>query len=82
MKAMPVASTIDFGLGAVVELNSGGQSMTVREISGSVIHCEWFKDATLKKASFERHSLRLATKSKTHEGLLDELARLEEMGQL
>jgi uncharacterized protein YodC (DUF2158 family) len=79
---MPAASTIDLELGAVVELNSGGPPMTVREISGSVIHCEWFKDATLKKASFERHSLRLAAKSKTHEERLNELARLEEMGQL
>ena len=80
MTAMPV--TKEFGLGAIVELKSGGPPMTVRRVSGGRIDCEWFKDAILKKATFEFHSLKLAIRAKTHEERLDELARLEEPGEL
>jgi uncharacterized protein YodC (DUF2158 family) len=79
---MPEAVTSEFELGALVELKSGGPPMTVRKTSGSRIDCEWFKDATLRNATFELHSLKLAIKAKTHEERLEELARLEESGEL
>jgi uncharacterized protein YodC (DUF2158 family) len=56
--------------------------MTVRKICGNLIECEWFKEATLKKATFELHSLKPAATRRTHEDLLDELARLEQAGEL
>jgi uncharacterized protein YodC (DUF2158 family) len=79
--AMPEAVTSEFGLGAVVELKSGGPAMTIRKISGGLIDCEWFKDATLRKATFELHSLKRVIRAKTHEERLEELARLEESGE-
>jgi len=56
--------------------------MTVRQISGDLVDCEWFKDASLRKATFERHSLQPATKKMTHEERLDELSRLEAESKL
>ena len=72
----------DLKPGCIVELKSGGPQMTVRQISGALVDCEWFKDASLKKATFERHSLQAPTKKRTHEERLDELKRLEAEGKL
>ena len=52
--------------------------MTVRKISGSRVDCEWFKDATLKKASFEDHSLVVSVRFRTHEDRIAELRKLAE----
>jgi uncharacterized protein YodC (DUF2158 family) len=65
-----------FDVGSVVELKSGGPAMTIREIAGNLVDCEWFKDGNLKSATFERHSLK--RKAKTHEEWLKELSKNDE----
>jgi uncharacterized protein YodC (DUF2158 family) len=46
-----------FEVGDVVKLSSGGPSMTIREVSESEVHCEWFDKATVKSHSFLKSQL-------------------------
>ncbi len=39
--------------GSTVRLNSGGPLMTVREVEGDTVRCDWFdKEGRLRKAEF------------------------------
>lgn len=68
---------MEFNLGDVVRLKSGGPVMTVSAISAraklgaQTVQCEWFNqvDQTyeLKSASFPIHSLKIFQRSKTDE---------------
>ena len=40
-------------IGDVVQLNSGGQKMTVEKLNGSNVDCVWFDGTELKKDSFD-----------------------------
>lgn len=48
---------MQFNLGDVVKLKSGGPSMTVNEISGSQAHCTWFDGAKRSGSWFEMVTL-------------------------
>jgi uncharacterized protein YodC (DUF2158 family) len=78
---MAVDGTAKLEAGAIVELKSGEPPMTVRKISGNLAECEWFKEAILKKATFELHSLKLAAVQRTHEEWLYELSQMEHSGK-
>lgn len=49
----------DFNIGDVVELKSGGPSMTVSELSkdGKMVNCMWFSENTPKKHMFTNETL-------------------------
>ena len=46
--------------GDVVELKSGGPTMTVQAVISGVVHCCWFVETDLKKGTFYPDSLRAA----------------------
>jgi hypothetical protein len=56
--------------------------MTVREVDVCLVHCEWFSDNTLKKASFKPRSLQPSTKVRTYEERLEEATRMLENAEL
>jgi uncharacterized protein YodC (DUF2158 family) len=41
-----------FAVGDVVQLKSGGQSITVEEIKGNDVTCIWFEGPLLKRQTF------------------------------
>jgi hypothetical protein len=52
------------GLGDVVSLKSGDTLMTVRDIDGDNITCEWQVKGVLKSHTFRAHSLEKAPKER------------------
>jgi uncharacterized protein YodC (DUF2158 family) len=47
----------DFSLGDRVQLKSGGPIMTVGEVSGDDLWCQWFAENEVKASSFKRQML-------------------------
>ena len=43
--------------GDVVQLQSGGPDMTIREIADGLVTCEWFDKGMLRKHEFKEASL-------------------------
>ncbi|CAM3715131.1 DUF2158 domain-containing protein [Rouxiella silvae] len=50
--------TVQFNVGDVVVLNSGGPKMTVVNIRGNVIHVVWFFDNTVMNSEFLSDTLK------------------------
>ena len=51
-----------FSVGDVVQLKSGGQTMTVEEVDGKDIACIWFEGTTPKRQTFVAGTLQPYTK--------------------
>lgn len=55
---------VEFTLGDIVQLKSGGPAMTVSSITGDEddtkrgYRCEWFKGASKETAHFQEHTLK------------------------
>jgi uncharacterized protein YodC (DUF2158 family) len=47
-----------FVVGDVVQLKSGGQSMTVEEVAGDDISCVWFEGKNLQRQTFGAGTLK------------------------
>lgn len=47
-----------FSVGDVVQLKSGGQTMTVEEVDGNDISCVWFESTTPKRQQFVAGTLK------------------------
>lgn len=48
-----------FKPGDIVQLNSGGPSMTISELKDGKYWCIWFKGASREKAAFEKETLKI-----------------------
>jgi len=44
-------------IGDVVELNSGGPSMTVKCLDDEIVICTWFKDGVITEGNFPHDAL-------------------------
>lgn len=49
---------MDFKVGDRVMLNSGGEVMTVEDVSGDLIDCVWFSNKKVERASFAPATLK------------------------
>lgn len=48
-----------FKPGDIVQLKSGGPSMTVSELKNGQYHCQWFKGASKESAYFREETLKM-----------------------
>ncbi|MCS4505628.1 DUF2158 domain-containing protein [Arhodomonas aquaeolei] len=53
-----------FEVGDVVELNSGGEVMTVEEIDDGYVSCVWFEGKQVQRATFAEGMLKKSTRQK------------------
>ena len=54
-----------FEIGDVVKVKSGGPSMTIRELVGDEVYCEWFDKAVVKSHTFLKAQLVHTTPDQT-----------------
>lgn len=47
-----------FVVGDVVQLNSGGEAMTIEEIDGDDVFCVWFEGKRVERATFVAATLK------------------------
>lgn len=55
--------------GDVVQLNSGGPKMTVSEIDGDTVYCEWFIEGDVRRGSFKAAMLKKPSSAKAYVGV-------------
>lgn len=55
-----------FTVGDRVRLNSGGPELTVRNVDGDSISCDWFDGATLRQKVFDKRQLVSASRQMTN----------------
>ncbi len=55
-----------FKVGERVRLNSGGPELTVRDVDGDSVSCDWFDGATLRQKAFDKRQLVTASSQMTN----------------
>ena len=51
--------TSTFAVGDIVQLKSGGETMTVEEVAGDDISCVWFNSKKLERQTFAAGTLKV-----------------------
>lgn len=55
-----------FSVGDVVQLKSGGQTMTVEEVTGDDISCVWFEGKNTQRQTFASGTLKVYAPPRTN----------------